>query len=297
MRRVLWLLALCACSGTLDTADQVHDLRLLAMRTDPPQQLVTLSDAGATPPLSSIETTVLLADPQGQGRNVHGVFATCARVDDGTQQCLPTSSDYSVLGEVDVVPAGGPSAEMKVSFTPSDQLLADALAQDPFHGFGYLPIPVQVTISAGSESQTGVKFAYLSAPIGSQPATVNPVIPLVTLNGTTWEAGSSPPLVVPSGGALVDPVTPPGLEVTYQVPTFRGGEQTFTEAWSYHFFVTAGKFNHPSSGGVIFGQPQVTTVSWQPNAGDQQQLVYLWIVVDDGRGGIAWTERTAQFSP
>src|SRR5260370_177944 len=72
-----------ACTPTLDSSDQVHDLRILAMRVDPPEVIVDGADGMPSSRIVSpaIIVTALVADPLGAGRLVPYVFSTCARVD------------------------------------------------------------------------------------------------------------------------------------------------------------------------------------------------------------------------
>ena len=86
--------------GELDTADRVHDLRLLAMKAEPPEQVLPvafLADGGVVayppadggtprvPPLAPVTVTALVADPAGEGREVTYRFSTCAQLESDTQ--------------------------------------------------------------------------------------------------------------------------------------------------------------------------------------------------------------------
>src|SRR4051794_40185189 len=117
MKRTAGLLTLgllVHCSDPVDTADQVHDLRLLAMRVEPPEQ----SLASAQP----VTVTALLADPFGAGRPVHCRWATCADLDSDTSRCLDGGPGYTLLAEADVSATAG-GAEPSVTFSPDPVLL------------------------------------------------------------------------------------------------------------------------------------------------------------------------------
>ncbi len=348
MRRVLLATALLAActSGSFPSIDQVTGLTVMAIKADPPDQLLVVDGglfalvlgdgglaAGATvAPISPITLTALLADPGGNGRAVQAVFATCAQLDATTHQCLPTSPDYQVLGSGAYFPDAGPAVVATATFTPGQQLLGDALGLDPDHGFGYLPLHVQVTVNAGSDQVVATKDVTFSQPITlnlgelggppdsgvavTQPADANPVMPVITLDTVPWDADAGPLLVV--SDTAIEP-TPQTSEVSYFVPQFDGGLIPFSDFWGYEFYCTAGTFSSPRSGGgprpggsFTFGRgnrdagpaPVVddagetvpgTQVTWNADAGTPSQLVYYWIVVLDGRGGVDFTQRTAQY--
>lgn len=287
MRRLLPpLLVLAACSsGSFPAIDRVTGLTVIAVKADPPDQTV-IYDAGGVfdllgplgassgrNPIVPVKVTTLIADPGGGGRAIQVVFATCAQLDPTSHQCLPASPDYQVVGSGAYFPDAGPAIVASATFTPGEQLLGDALALDPLQGFGYLPIPLQVTASAGSDQVVALKTLTFSPPIvyppgvpaalldggiaipiGDaglrviQPADVNPVMPPVTLNGVYWNPDAGPPFIGFTG-ATIGPATPPSAMVPYFVPEFDGGLIPFTDYWSYEFYCTAGSFDSPRAGG------------------------------------------------
>jgi hypothetical protein len=343
VRRVLVTLALLAActSGNFPAIDQVLGLTVMAIKADPPDQLVivdggifalVVGDGGnSVAAISPVTLTALVADPGGNGRAVQTVFATCAALDATTHQCLPTSPDYQVIGSGAYFPDAGPAIIANAAFTPGQQLLGDALGLDPDHGFGYLPLHVQVTVNAGSDQVVATKTLTFSQPITvtlgelggppdsgiavTQPADLNPVMPVITLDGFPWEPAGAPLFVV--NDTTIEP-TPQTSEVSYFVPQFDGGLIPFTDFYGYEFYCTAGTFSNPRSGGgprpggsFSFGRGDHdagapvfddagetipgTSVTWDADAGTPAQLVYYWIVVLDGRGGVDFTQRTAQF--
>ncbi|HUB08694.1 MAG TPA: hypothetical protein VMB50_16930 [Myxococcales bacterium] len=350
MRRalaLLWLLAGCT-SGSFAAIDQVTGLTVLAIQAQPPDQLVIddgggvfglgcspasgtcppgglgPADAGPTiGPVRPITLSALVADPAGGGRGIQVVFATCAALDATTHQCLAESPDYELLGSGAYFPDAGPSVVATATFTPDEQLLVDALALDPLHGAGYLPLRVQVTASAGSEQVVAVKTITLSQPIALptdagfviQPPDGNPVNPSVNLDGSPWLSPQFSPTPVIATTANIQPTLGVG-GLGYLVRELDGGLLPFTDYDGYEFYCTAGSFSSPRSGGgprpgFTFGLGRKdagapvyddagetvpsTQVQWNADAGQPDQLVYFWIVVVDGRGGVSFGERTAQY--
>jgi hypothetical protein len=283
-RLPLTLALLAACtSGSFPAIDQVTGLTVIAIKADPPDQTVIYDGGGVFDllgpggpgqnPILPITVTTLIADPGGNGRAIQTVFATCAQLDPTSHQCLPTSPDYQVIGASAAIPDAGPAIVAGTTFTPGQQLLGDALALDPLHGFGYLPLPVQVTATAGANQVVAVKtltfsppIAYppgvplalldggIAVPLGDagleviQPADMDPVMPPVTLNGVYWDPDAGPPFI-DFNGATIGPTTPASANVPYFVPEFDGGLIPFTDYWSYELYCTAGSFDSPRAGG------------------------------------------------
>ncbi|MHB8417456.1 MAG: hypothetical protein ACYDCL_05235 [Myxococcales bacterium] len=335
MRRALTgilLLAGCVRGGS-SSIDQVTGLTVMAIKADPPDQIIVVDGGGIfaicppsplcvgpipAPPVP-VTVSALVADPTGNGRSVQVDFATCAQKDEATQQCLPGSPDYQIIGSASYVPDAGPAIVASATFTPSEQLLADGLALDPLHGFGYLPLPVQVTATAGSEQIVAVKTVTFSQPIALpsgdagaiQGPDQNPTMPPILIGGVPWDAGASPPTI--GDDVTLDPA-PQSSQPLYFVPELDGGLLAFTDYLGFEFYCSAGRFSSPRSGGgptpFAFGRDKDagvqltndagevvprTSVQWIADAGVPSQLVYYWIVVLDGRGGVDFTQRTAQY--
>src|SRR5688500_5807684 len=85
---LLGLLLCAACVGPEDTPSNVKDLRVLAMRMDPPELLAeecstepaVLADTLVRP----VRLTALIPDPAGEGRDLDYTLWACASQDDDT---------------------------------------------------------------------------------------------------------------------------------------------------------------------------------------------------------------------
>jgi hypothetical protein len=310
--------ALLACTGTIDTADRVHDLRMLAMRADPPE--VTLPVAfrpdgsvvsiGPPPALPPITLTGLIADPNGGGRAVDFEFAICSVRDSDTARCEDDSPGYRDLENGQLTPTAL-GAEPSVTFTPDWTDLSGAAAADPYHGFGGLPVALQLTVRAGDESVVGIKRVVFTTSLTGPlpPPNRNPAIDGVTYAGADWAEGApvafngevhrgfrgstvtsdNPIQVLPTASLFED----------YDRTAFDGSTVHFSEEWRYSFFATAGSFAPASAGGGAGppgrqsnpGDPVET--KWVPDVGEAGGPVTVWIVIRDGRGGETWTVREA----
>jgi hypothetical protein len=392
------LATLWAC-GTEDTADRVHDLRMLAIRAEPPEQLIALSfgpprggggldagaprdagapgpsdggfagfdagplafpdggfdvcailgllsdggihlppgfdagdvsqldagcalpgDGGGLPfsPFKPVTVTALIADPQGAGRPIHYKFEVCPHLDTN-ERCDPASAEYANFAEGDLT-VTGVSNEISATFTPSLALITQAIQQDAFKGFGGLPLPVVLTVTAGSEKVIGNKLVVFTAPFGTKPIVpnTNPEIEGVLADDAGWTA-DAPPTFTPkeatstttggggaklTGGIDVLPLFDAGTQEKYFRYTFSGQEVDLQEAFRFNFFATAGTFNPFGTGGLNVRaitngstEPPPYDTLWFADQGQATQDVTYWIVVRDGRGGENWIVRQAHFQP
>ena len=303
------LLAVAACTPTLDTPDQVHDLRLLAMQVDPPEVIVNGDNGIPTAPIApigppmSIKVTALVADPEGMGRSVHYVFSTCAQIDESdslvdnsTHRCLVGQIGYLELEQGDFVPGVSSELELHHNFQPSSLLLDEAQQLDKYQGFGGLPLPVQLELRAGGEDVVGFKRIVYSAPITSPPQApnANPALLGVTVDGQDWAEADS--LAFARADHVFVPTPDPNNVESYQRLTFDHQLLQFHETLRYAFFTTMGKFNNPVTGGISnrTGELIDPDSTWSPPGAPASGTVSFWFVVQDGRGGENWTVRQGQ---
>jgi len=308
--------------GELDTADRVHDLRLLAIQADPPEQVLNDAliagvsggtpapgEAGPRPTPQLLPETIraLVADPAGSGREVSYRFSLCLAVDGDTRRCSENSPGYRVLSEGTVTP-GALGAEPSVAFTPEYSLVNQLVLRDAYHGLGGVQLLVQIEIQAGDESVVGLKrVTFTFAPLPLPPANTNPVIASIQFNDTDWAperaveffATARQPRQFPGTGTpgpttgtnKLSPRVEPARFEEYDRPRFDGGSVHFKETWRYNFFATQGTFataTTTASEDGTGGNSNWTTLPGEPGGSTA-----IWIVVRDGRGGENWLARTA----
>lgn len=291
----------CSC-GVLDGPGHVHDLRLLAMRADPPEQRL---GPGTMP----VTVTALVASP-AQSVVASATWSTCAQQDSATTRCLESSPGFAVLGE-SMVTIGPDGAEPSITFAPDPVLLELLRQSDPYRGLGGLRQVVQVELRAGEESVVGFKRVVFVLPTGMQAAlNTNPVVGPVEFNDAGWAPGAPvlftvpPPriagqmmLMAPPAKNQVAVLEDKSLREEYEVRTFEGELRTLQEAWRYNFFATHGSFSPQAAGGsnLLRGDAGVEA-NWSrvelEDGGSGPTTV--WIVVRDGRGGENWTTRHAE---
>jgi hypothetical protein len=288
---------------------------------------VTFTDGGPLPFLGGpaqikpVTLTGLVADPEGGGRPIHYTFSVCAHLDPNNR-CDPDAPGYQLITD-QTLTVTSISNEMSATFTPSAELLTQAVQLDPYHAFGGLPLQTQLEVQAGNEHVVATKFVVFTPPYGTAPVipNTNPQIDGLQLDGSEWSA-TNPPTVVggalgsgngnPRGGGSVNfpdgggghdiaPEFDVASQEVYTHPTFTGGIVTLHEAFRFNFFATLGSFNPAVSGGVSNGITNNTNPKtdshWRPDQNDGEQDVTFWVVVRDGRGGENWIVRRAHFTP
>lgn len=272
MRAVLFALAalLAGCPSNLEEQFHVSKLRVLAVRSDPPE-LILDADAG----LPATTLTALAVDADGGPISVQ--FALCTEITGAPSATLPCPGDAGLE-----LPAAGPvSARLDLS---DPRVLAFARTATLDGGFDAgggivasldegVPLLVGFTARSGAERLDGFDNLTLRSP-AKGPANRNPVLLDVQIGDGGVVAAGEKVRLQPVPAAKDDP----------------------GESYGYSFFVTAGDISSlRSTDRTATGQPAETWVEWTaPDAGGP---VRLWVVVRDGRGGTDWVERTADVAP
>lgn len=164
-----------ACTPDFQNPTTISDLRLLAVRADPPEVLIDLQAVMATgalaEPLPEITLSPLIIDPLGAGRAVSYRVQLCVvplneEARGGTQRPgrfgdaigdAPCDPDAGVVAEGTALPIAGGIVPLVTSFTPTLPFLIEAARVDPLGIELGLPVTVTFTISAGSESVVAFK--------------------------------------------------------------------------------------------------------------------------------------------
>lgn len=306
------LLALGACVDTGDDVSNVKDLRVLGVRTDPPEIMAPVCDlrslagvaADAGSPdlsifvlLGDVTVTTLIADPKGMGRSIDYELLTCPSQDD--PRCDKDRPHTQVL-------AKGTTTDGELALTvkpgavllPDGPLLAEVVREDQYKGLGGIRQPLVIHLKAGSEEVYAQKLMVFSCRLFPQmKANVNPELPGILLKGAEWKDGEVAQL---TGAAQIDlePINFDALQETYTVPTFQLTPLQLTEAWKVSYFGEEGRFTPTTTGGVDFdGTAEGHKVKWQAYSTDTEADLRFWFVVRDGRGGLTWLKRQAHFKP
>lgn len=318
VKRALLILSVAAC-GKFEDPAIVIDLRPIAIQADLPEQVVTV-DAMSQPAdildqLRDAHLTVVLSDLNFD-RRIRWHAELCWQDDAG--RC-DRSGPWEVLGDgLWDDPDTSPPTTITV---PADAnllgILVDELDNDPLHGLGGVTYGLSLRI--GGEDADPAEDQYLTKTLQ-----VSPKIPAgrtenhnPTLDGFSRRIDDGDDLVLPPGRCAdqLDPLSvPPGKKVrfdpienaatreTYEVPTIDGNVRTFTEAVTYQWLATAGKFSDGTTGGGhdAFGNLKPLHTDWTAPAADKLDGptdVSLWIVQRDERLGLSWYEACVRVVP
>ncbi|MDP2271085.1 MAG: hypothetical protein Q8N23_34920 [Archangium sp.] len=314
MKRALVLssaVTFCACVTAQDNPTNVHDLRVLGMRMEPPEVLMRGCNVelllgvvggggsldGGTfmlPPqavaalgsslITPINFSALIADPAGAGRSLDYRLLTCASR--GDRDCnnegdfLELAAGTTTGGELklnNVSPVFylGPDAGIRTlddgSATP---LFFEVINQDTFKGLGGIRIPVVLELSA---ADTGEKIyaqklmIYTCNLFPEMKQNVTPVLPGLTFDGDPWLEGEVKKV---KGNAAIpfEAMNFTDLEEDYVVPSLELKPVALKESWKISWMTTSGTMSTYNTGGTGFdGETERHFSSWRPNPADDAE--------------------------
>jgi hypothetical protein len=317
MRRVptgigAWLVLVAGCVGPTDDPSDVHDLRVLGVDLEPPEIMApTCSTSDPTVLLGAASAPItynaLIADPDGGGRTIDYELYACADPADLTcsnawETIRLEVGTTAAANGVETVLTLGLSPGPGSLFLPSTDggnptpLLAQVIADDPYHGLGGVNLPLVLHLRAGTEEIWAQKLMVYSCPYfpDMKPQTT-PQIPGLQANGVEWPDGVTG--VTDAGLQItIDDVSK--LEATYGVPSFNLQEVYLTESWVIDYYTTLGTFSPTETGGTDLGGQTSSHVSdWKLPSQASERDVTFWFVVRNGRGGESWTQRDLHYSP
>ncbi|WNG34748.1 hypothetical protein F0U60_14555 [Archangium minus] len=298
---VLGLLLCSACVGSEDNPSNVKDLRVLAIRMDPPE---LFSDTCSTDPAALIGTlvrpvrvTALLPDPAGNGRDLDYTLWAC--VDPGDETCqgerVEVARGVTQGGELVIDLTPGPGAARLEDGTLVAQKV---LAEDTYRGLGGVRLPLVLWVRGGDEQVYAQKLmVYGCRFFPEMKPNEQPALPGLLLEGQPWEAEVARELSGP-GPFKLEPQDFSSFEESYVVPSFELKPVHLEESWELSWLSTLGTISPNNTGGAdLGGGEERHNVEWQPPSNAQAQEVRFWVVVRDGRGGMSWVTRTVKYTP
>lgn len=295
-----WACVGSACVGPEDHPTTVKDLRVLAIELEPPElmtpkcQADTLADLAvyATP----VQVNALIVDPKGEGRAISYELVACANPSD--RECknektrVPLAEGETSGGVLTVTVTPG------VALLSKDRpLLEEVFEEDPYRGLGGLRMPLSLHLRAGDEEIYAEKLMLYSCRFfPDMVPNRTPVLPGVTVNGSSWERAGVPEL---SGGPwVVEPKDFSDLEEDYVVPSLQLAPVRLHESWKVAWYTSLGTFSEAETGGVdIGGGAGRHQVRWNPPKDLPESDVDFYFVVRDGRGGQSWLTRKGHYKP
>lgn len=322
MRAIVLALFIAATAcAEFESATIVIDLRVLAVRAEPPEVLVPPDpedvDLEAIP---DVELCALVADPADSRRLAYR-FTACPPTREG--RCDPAEPLLALgTGTVDDPEEAGAPVSICATLEPQPTLLAileAAVSLDDLQGFGGVDLMVEMAVWPEERGIEAAEYAFKSVRFGvTLPAertpNRNPAIDAVTLLRDPFDeiedvdgemprgrcADVTPVAVAPDEQIELLPVPAEDAVEDYVVPTFDGGSREFTENLTYHFYATSGDWTRGESGGPrdVAGNVPTTESRWRaPEEVDAPSDVQLWIVQRDERGGQSFFPTCVRVAP
>lgn len=310
--------------GRFQDPNVVVDLRTLAMRADPPDQLIDVDltqpvmPAALLAQLVPTQVCALVADP-GADRRLLWSMTLCALL--STERCDDDGPELMLgMGVMDDPETTVPEPAMCVTIMPDANLLAllaFALQGDTLHGLGGLGYGVVLRVGGENGNRDLDQYA-------AKTLTVSPHIPAArganhnpSLDRIAAALEDGAPVALPFGRCADNPapralapatklrlmpIEAAGAREVYTVPTLDGHAETFTESLTYQWIAGAGGFSRGSTGGPrdLSGNPPPLFSDFKsPEASDLDGPtdISLWIIQRDERLGVQWYESCVRVSP
>jgi hypothetical protein len=152
---------------------------------------------------------------------------------------------------------------------------------------------------AGPEEIFAQKLMVYSCQLfRDQTANMNPALPGLSVDGVPWDGGAPLTFLGDAGPFTMAPMDYLALEEGYVIPSLDLKPIYLKESWLWDWYTDVGSFSQAETGGTdIGGFAGQAVTQWKPPERGNPQDVHFWVVVRDGRGGMAWLTRTAHYTP
>jgi len=320
---VACVLAGVAGCTSFEDPNVVVDLRVLAMTSSPPDQMIDVDLTQPVMPqgllalLVPTEVCALVADP-GLDRRLAWSLTLCPLT--SGDRC---DADLEVplgAGVIDDPETTVPAPPLCATVDPNGNLLAvllDALDDDTLRGLGGLYYGVVLRIGGEDADRDLDQYAAkvlrvapripeaatanLNPQIDHIDASIDDGAPVALPLGRCAE-NPAPLALAPATKVRLLPVEPDGAREVYVVPTLDGSSQTFTESLTYQWVAAMGGFSNGSTGGPrdLSGNPAPLFTDYKAPAAadlDGPTDIALWIIQRDERLGVRWYEACVRVAP
>jgi hypothetical protein len=319
LARLGWLAAglagLAAGCGSFQDPNVVVDLRVLAIRSEPPDQVVDIDLTRPVNPaelfaqLVPTEVCALIADPTLDRRLAWSMTVCPLGGDDrcdGTQLALAG-------GLVDDPDTTVPEPQLCATIQPDAGLLgllADEIQGDALHGLGGVYYGVVLRVGGEDADRDLDQYAAKSLRISPRipmafSANHNPTLERfdamledgdpVTLPLGRCPENPAPYVLRPATKLRILPVESADTREAYVLPTLDGHAESFTESPTYQWIAGAGGYSAGSTGGPhdLAGNPAPLFSDYKSPSAEElggPTNVSLWIIQRDERLGVHWYE-------
>jgi hypothetical protein len=248
--------ALAGCPSGLEEQSHISKLRVLGMVAAPAELVVDL-DAGTLPATTLTSITVL---PDGGPTATR--FALCTLISPAPPPDLDCPGDAGI----DLPNTGPDSARLDLN---DPRLVAFARQANAAPLDQGIPLIIGFKATAGTEVLTGFDSVNLRSTKNGPADTIPNLLDLQVGDGGVPQQESQIVRLQPVTGAKDDP----------------------SKKYLFSFYATGGDISSLHSTDVTStGQAAETWVDWTTPA--RAQDTQLWVVLRDGRGGVAWLSKT-----
>lgn len=322
------LLFVAAC-GSFQDPNVVLDTRVLAISSEPPEQVIDISgqDPNNPDPIALFSQVVpshvcaLVSDRQFD-RALRYTWTLC--VTDTDDRCNTDYTSYDLASGMQPDPDPFDAPPFCLDIPPDDKLEATVLTSlknDQYHGLGGIYYSALLTVGGeGDDPANDIVAEKALRLMPNIPADVtanhNPTMAGLVVSDANAEMTNAVPAVLnacdapnaqkievtPRQKIRLTPVEPDGVRETYVAPTLSGGGETLTESITYQWTITDGDLSKGKTGGGhdAFGNlAPIFTDYTAPYAEDLTgpEDVQVWIVQRDERLGVAWYEACIHVTP
>lgn len=320
--RLAVVVALCAGCASFEDPTIVLDLRVIAIESTPPEQIIDVDDDPTIeeilPELQPIQIRAHVADPGHRG-DLAWTMTVCVLEEDGGR-CLDDGRAFEFAGgfltDPEVATAGDPCPDEPAEIggtacgvlVPDNrlvQMLYVALMDDPARGLGGIDLGISVRFSHADASSAApdvfaVKHVRFAPRIPAERVpNNNPHIDelLIGTGGVGFDmrrrdCNDEGPIDLVDVGESVTlfPLAREGDKEHYVLPTLDGQSEQFQEYLEYQWIATDGSFTDEITGGPpdVFGNVRLDGTRWR--APEREGLVQIWVVQRDARYGVRWRE-------
>jgi len=281
------LSAAVACTPDFQSASEVTDLRVLAIRQEADGGFADAFVDLSTGRVEQVKVTALVVDPHAQ-KPLVPLASLCSPTDTGRCDGSPMLPPDQPISEPAMV------QEPVYTLDVPPQTIAQALESDDLKGFG--GIRVQFSLQADDGDAHDLAMAskillYTTAPDSMRNHNPEVASLEITLDGAHYKTvadGDTFPVtagveyglrpVLGTGGASIE---------EYDTVDLSGNTVHLREEPRYSFFATTGvDLDRDSADEPLPGQPEPVSglARFTASAGCGS----IWVVVRDGRGGIGW---------
>jgi len=314
--------ALAAC-GSFENEDIVIDMRVLAMRSTAPDQVVDVDLEDPPQPtellaqLVPAEMCALVADP-ARDRRIRWSMTLC--VLDSDQRCDSDAKLELARGIADDPETAPVAPRLCGMIQPDGNLLGvllEALEGDALSGLGGVEYGVSLVVGGEGDDPALDLFAGKRMRVSpripaARSANTNPSLQRLdaSIDGSAPFAldprrcieQTAPVELRPEQEMRIMPVETEGAREVYVVPRLDGEQQTFTESLTYQWLAGNGSFSSGTTGGprdLAGNLPPLFTDYEAPKAEDLSGPtdVQIWVIQRDERLGAQWYESCVRVVP